>query len=323
MKPVIFVGMRPESIPEEERGELESLATRGGCELVVSHDPGRFAEMRDRIIAAAGAVPRDEIASMPRLKWFQQFGTGCDWLMNAPAVRSCDLVITNMSDNHYNALAEHVWALVLGLRRKLQLAVREQQHRRWYRPQGDAVRELRDEVILLAGVGSIGQRVAEFAKAFGMTTYGFSRHPGRTVPGIDYSFGIDDLREALELADVVVNTLPMTQETKHFFDAARFRQMRESAIFINVGRGGTVCEADLVDALRDGTIAGAGLDVFETEPLPEDSPLWELSNVILTGHYAGSSDSMLDRRMEVLCDNLTRFVEGRPLRNVVDKGAGY
>jgi phosphoglycerate dehydrogenase-like enzyme len=136
-------------------------------------------------------------------------------------------------------------------------------------------------------------------------------------------YGPESLGTLLPEVDVVVLTVPLTEETRHMIDAEALRQMKSTAYLINIGRGGTVDEESLVQALRMGEIAGAGLDVFETEPLPEDSALWGMDNVLITPHYSGSTPHYVERFMDIFLDNLQRFQKSEPLRNVVDKDVGY
>ncbi|MBM4436760.1 MAG: hypothetical protein FJ029_05905 [Actinobacteria bacterium] len=188
----------------------------------------------------------------------------------------------------------------------------------------------------VAGLGDVGQALAARAQGFGMRVIALCRraplpHPGDGARGggspgedaVPTVFGPDHLAEFLAQADFVVNLLPLTSATRALFGAPEFGRMKPSAYFLNLGRGETVDQDALIAALRAGAIAGAGLDVTAPEPLPPESPLWEMPNVILTAHYAGWSDAMLDRIFAIFIDNLVRFDAGQPLHNVVDLRAGY
>jgi phosphoglycerate dehydrogenase-like enzyme len=177
--------------------------------------------------------------------------------------------------------------------------------------------------MLLLGVGSIGKRVAELATSFGMRTMGVRRNPTGSGTPLERCVTPEELLDILPEADIVSNSMPLTPDTHGMINREAFRAMKNTALFFNVGRGKTVDETALIEALQNDEIAGAGLDVFETEPLPPDSPLWEMRNVVITGHYAGSSESSSQRRVEVFTDNLRRFVAGGNLRNVVDKRLYY
>jgi phosphoglycerate dehydrogenase-like enzyme len=156
-----------------------------------------------------------------------------------------------------------------------------------------------------------------------MRVLGIRRDPTRGAPGVEAMFGPHQLLDLLPQADLVVLTVPLTAETRGMIGEPELRAMKSTAFLVNVGRGGTVDEAALAEALREGWIAGAGLDVFETEPLPEDSPLWRLDRMIVTSHYAGVTPHYNERALEVFLDNLERYRAGEPLRNVVDKQLGY
>jgi len=270
--------MDPKFVRDTDRQTIHQLGADAGYEVIISGDRERFNEIIDCVVIAGGGIPHERFADAPALRWYQQFGTGSEWLIPLTALRQSDLVITNVSDNHYNALAEHVFALILALTRQLHHAARAQTHRVWFNPSFDTLPELWGKTLLLAGVGSIGRRVAEMAAVFGMVVIGLRRKPNKGAEYLDRCVCSDQLLEVLPEADIVANSLPITPNTEHFFDADAFRAMKESAIFVNVGRGGTVNEDALIAALQNGELGAAGLDVFATEPLPQDSPLWGMDN---------------------------------------------
>lgn len=161
------------------------------------------------------------------------------------------------------------------------------------------------------------------AQAFEMRVIGMRRNPEKTSPYVDNMVGPDRLREVLVSADFVVNTLPQTAATTHLLGVDELAAMKPTSYLVNIGRGATIDEIALANALQNGTIAGAALDVFEQEPLPDSSPLWTMPNVLITSHYAGASPHYHERALDIFLDNLQRFKDGRPLRNVVDKQHGY
>ncbi len=177
--------------------------------------------------------------------------------------------------------------------------------------------------MLLIGVGAIGERTAKIAAAFDMHVIGMRRNASLAVSGIERMVRPDQLLDVLPEADFVVITAPLTPETRHMIDKRAFDAMKPTAYIVNIGRGATIVEPDLIDALQNGSIAGAGLDVFEQEPLPEDSPLWGMENVIITSHYSGLTPEYDARAIEIFLDNLNRYQAGEPLRNVIDKRLGY
>ncbi len=177
--------------------------------------------------------------------------------------------------------------------------------------------------MLLVGVGAIGERTAQVAAAFGMRVWGIRRDPAQAVAGVEAMFGPERLLELLPGADFVVLTVPLTQETRGMIGPDQLRAMKPSAYLVNIGRGATIQTEALIQALREGWIAGAGLDVVDPEPLPPDSPLWDMQNVILTCHYSGMTPRYHERAFAIFLDNVQRYSTGQPLRNIVDKQLGY
>jgi phosphoglycerate dehydrogenase-like enzyme len=177
--------------------------------------------------------------------------------------------------------------------------------------------------VLIAGVGPIGRAVARACSTFGMRVRGLGRTARRGDEAFDTIHGLDELVEALPWADYVVDTLPATPQTHHAFGAEAFAAMNPWTRFVNVGRGSTVDERALADALREGTLGGAALDVFEEEPLPASSPLWSMPGVIVSPHMSGDAAGWQEAVVELFIENLERYLTGRPLRNVVDKARGY
>ena len=176
---------------------------------------------------------------------------------------------------------------------------------------------------MLLGVGAIGARFARLCAACDMKVVGLRRDPSRDSVGVSRMVGPSDLSEELPLADVVANTLPLTAETRHMLGRTEFQRMKQGAVVLNIGRGATIDESAMIDALNSGKLRGAGLDVFETEPLPAESPLWDMENVIITSHHAGETPNYSARAFEIFADNLERYLRGADLRNVVDKQLGY
>lgn len=297
----------------------------GNRRVVVSLDRETLEREIANVEVAVGEVPRDLLAKAPRLKWYQQFGTGVDWLREHPETVEHPFLLTNCSDNHCVILADHMFALLLSFSRGIHRFARLQMTNTWERPgdHSDNSFELRGKTMLILGLGSIGMEVVKRGQAFGLRMIGIRSDASKTVDGVEKIYGNEDSDIALGQADFIANTLPHTDETHHYFDAKRFEAVKPGSYFFNVGRGGTVDETALVAALENGKLAGAGLDVFEVEPLPVDSPLWQMRNVLITPHTGGSHDRLYQCWLEVAFDNLKRDIENRPLRNVVDKRRGY
>lgn len=264
-------------------------------------------------------VPQEAVRRAQRLRWIHCTAAGVDQLLY-PEVIERQVIITSSSGIH-QPLVEHVFALLLAFERKLHVAIRHQLQRRWDRPRviGD---EVSGKTLGILGLGRIGTEIARKAQAFGMRVIGTKRTP-TPVPGVERVLPPEGLPEVLREADVVVIALPLTSQTVGLIGEAELRMMKPTALLINVGRGPIVGEAALVRALRDGWIAGAGLDVFEREPLPAEHPFYELENVIITPHVSGTSPRYMDRAVPLFCENLHRYLQGEPLLNLVDKERGY
>jgi D-2-hydroxyacid dehydrogenase (NADP+) len=295
-----------------------------GTELVVTQDHDRIQALLDQIEIAAGWFPVAMLPEASHLRWFQQWAAGADWLLDHPQAAEMDFALTSTSGIHPIQMTEHTFAMLLALARELDQAVRLQERRQWIQPsQHEHLFELAGKTMLLIGVGAIGERIARVAAAMDMRVLGVRRDPTLGAPAVEAMFGPHGLLDILPQADVVVLTVPLTAENRDMIGKPELRAMKSTAYLLNVGRGGTVDEVALAQALREGWIAGAALDVFETEPLPEDSPLWGLDRMIITSHYAGVTPHYNERALEVFLDNLDRYQAGERLRNVVDKELGY
>lgn len=321
---VFLVAYEPDLLDGDQVGRLRETLQRSQrrVELVITSDVERIRELCQRVVVVAGRPAYESLEAMPRLEWYQQWGAGADWLMNHPGARDAPFVLTNVTGIHSVQIAEHAFALALSLARLLPRAFDSQRDGGWFHAPRREVIELYGANALVLGYGAIGQRIAEVALCFGMEVTAVKRTPGETVAGVPVTT-IDALATLLPEADVVFVALPLTDETQGLLGSDELALLKRSSLFVNIGRGGIVDERALIDALRRGGIAGAGLDVFDEEPLSADSPLRGMPNVIVTGHYAGESPHYDRRAMAVLQDNVERFVAGRPFRNVVDKRTGY
>ncbi len=257
------------------------------------------------------------------LRWVQAISTGVENFVS-PELLDSGIVVTNARGSQAPQIAEHVLALILAFARDLPRLIRAQDRHRWV--EADTVSnmfELDGKVLGVCGLGLLGGTLATKAKPLGMTVLATKKRPTSRPVNVDEIFGPDDLDEVLARSDFVVDTLPLTPLTRGAFALAQFQHMKNSAYFFNVGRGGTVVHDDLLVALQTGEIAGAGLDVTDPEPLPQDSKLWSLPNVIITSHTSFGSPCLWERRYRIFLDNLVRYHEQQPLANVVDLRAGY
>lgn len=317
----LLIAIRPDALSEQQVASVQESAP--DMRVAVTNDRQQIEELLSDLHIVLGMFPRDLISRAPNLGWFHQWGAGADWLLKHPEATDLGFVLTNSAGVHAVPISEHVFAYLLAFARGLPHAVRHQLDRAWHPLRQADLFELEGKTLVLVGAGRIGTRIATLASAFGMRVLVVRRNPERDVAGAASVHGTAELDEVLPEADFVVLTVPLTTETKGMIGAPQLSVMKESGYFINIGRGGTVDQDELVNALLAGDIAGAGLDVFEEEPLPADSPLWEMANVIVTAHYSGATPRYVERVLEIFLDNLARFRHGEEMRNVVDKRLGY
>ena len=268
-----------------------------------------------------GTDIKEWIKSLPDLKWVQVAIAGVDWILADPDIAESDVAITNASGVHAIPVSEHVLAIMLSFCRNMNVHFKDQMNRKWrHLPE---YRELSGSTMGVIGFGKIGEKIAETAKALGIRVLGLRRNPNRASSFVDRMFGPDQLLEMLPACDWVVISAAATKETDGMIGATELSSMKKSAYIINIARGALIKEDELIKALREGRIAGAGLDVFEKEPLEESSPLWELPNVIITPHIAAGTPYYVDRLVDIFCDNIRCYYRGKPLINLVDRKLGY
>lgn len=296
-----------------------------GVEFVVARDAAQAAELAPGVDAAVGFCTPELLAAAPKLRWIQSMSAGVERCVAIPAVRERKVLLTNMQRVAGPVMAEHVMALMLAFSRNLQFYIPEQRAGRWTPdvPPPARSKTLHGKAVLVAGLGGIGTEVARRAHAMGMKVTA-TRASGREGPPFVSYVGLpDELHALAREADFVVNTLPLTEQTRGLFDAKAFAAMKPGAIFINVGRGGSVVQDDLVAALRSGRLAGAGLDVTDPEPLPAGHALYSLPNVILTPHVSADSDLGNAARWAIVRENLRRYAAGDAMLSEVVLETGY
>ncbi|MFN6473657.1 MAG: D-2-hydroxyacid dehydrogenase [Nostoc sp. SerVER01] len=259
------------------------------------------------------------LAAAPKLRWQQTPSAGVNHILT-PNFLQRDIILTNGAGVHAIPISEFVLAFMLYHAKNLRKLQTLQDEHTWVR--GVFLEELANATLLIIGTGNIGQAIASRAKPFGVRVWGSRRHP-EPLPNFDKIVGADEWRSLLPAADYVVIATPLTPETKGLIDEAALQSMRPSAYLINIARGAIVDETALLTALRESWIAGAGLDTVAIEPLPPESPLWSLPNAFITPHCSALSPRLRERIAELFIDNLKRYQTGQPLRNVVDKKAGY
>lgn len=284
-------------------------------------------EITDTDILMSWSITAEQLAVAGRLQWIHSPAAAVHRLM-IPELQQSNITVTSARGLHGPVVAEHVMALVLAMAKRLPSAMRYQQRKLWGQEslwnERPRPREIAGATLGLVGVGSIGQEVAERASAMGMNVIAVrGSNRGEAPAFVSRVHGPEELDRVLEAADYLVLAAPVTPQTKEMINAARLAKMKQGAYLINVARGALIDEPALVDALRQGLIAGAALDVFEHEPLATDSPLWAMENVLITPHSAAMTEKLWDRHFELLCRNLRAFLAGQPLLGVVDKQRGY
>jgi phosphoglycerate dehydrogenase-like enzyme len=260
----------------------------------------------------------DLVPRAPRLRWIQSISAGVEEFAR-PVLTEHGVVLTSAAGVYDPGLAESVLGFLLALSARI-LDDARLAPGSW---PAEGTRLLRGTTALIVGAGSIGTETGRLLRAAGARVRGIARTPRAPDDVFERIAGTGDLHAELAEADHVVDVLPRTPGTERMFDAAAFTAMRPTAFFVNIGRGATVDEPALIDALRSGRIAGAALDVFEVEPLPAESPLWRMPNVLVSPHRAGDHERWAEDVVALFVDNLKRFIAGEPLRNVVDVELGY
>jgi phosphoglycerate dehydrogenase-like enzyme len=269
-----------------------------------------------------GGISREEFRMARNLRWIQATGAGVDGLLFPELVES-DVILTNASGVHPIPIAEHTFALILAITRGLIKSFEGKRRKEWLHNEV-FIDELYGKTIGIIGYGRIGQGIARLAKGFGMRVIGLKRDPGKEVEvKPDVLLGKDSLDILLKESDVVVIIVPLTKETYHMIGERELRLMKPTSILINVARGKVVDESALIKALKEKWIFSAGLDVFEIEPLPPESELWGLDNVIITPHIAGLNPHYTDRLLDIFIRNLQAYPDISKMINVVDKRLGY
>jgi phosphoglycerate dehydrogenase-like enzyme len=293
-------------------------------EIVVAPNDEEFRQVLPRADAIVGwGVSPAEIAAAPNLCWIQTVGAGVENVI-VPEMAARGIVLTNNSGVHAPNISEHLMALILAFARRLPFLIRGQIAHEWRDTTGrEGVFELGGQTLLVVGLGDIGQALAHRALAFGMNVVGVRRRLQQSVAGISEVAGFDALHRLLPEAHHDAICLPLTPHTRGLFDRATILRLRPGAFLYNIGRGAIVDTAALVESLQTGQLGGAGLDVTDPEPLPADSPLWDMPNVIITSHTSGATPRYWDRAIVILESNIERFRSGAELLNVVDLASGY
>ena len=306
----------------------ERLQTRFGdrCRFVfAAADPALLAETLPTAEIIVGEPDAEQLAAAGKLRWLQLTWAGVDRYSRMEAFPE-QVVLTNASGAFGIVISEYVIGALLSLYRDFPRMLKNQQKHCWQEIEADT--SVFGKTALILGTGNLGSSIARKLKAFDAYTIGVKRRPAsEPVPGFDELHRTDELDALLPRADILVCCVPGTRETEGLLSLERLQRMKKDAVLINVGRGGLIANRDLVAVLSSGHLRGAALDVFEAEPLPEDSPLWDMENVIVTPHIAGPSfgSNLYTQGIiwNIFTDNLERYLNAEKLQNVVDLKIGY
>jgi phosphoglycerate dehydrogenase-like enzyme len=304
----------------EEPARAQARQAGGpGVELFCSREREELrAAARDAEVIYGWITP-ELLAAAPSVKWVHLSSAGVERAL-FPEMAAHPAVLTNARGVAAVSIAEHAFALILAFTRRLPVALRNQQAQRWEHAE---LLEICGQTMGIVGLGRVGREVARRAAAFGLRVLAVDVNTANPPAEVASLWPIERLDDLCAEADIVVNCTPHTPRTERMIGRAQFARMKPSALFANVSRGKVVDQEALVAALQEGRIAGAALDVVDPEPLPPESPLWSMENVILTAHSATRSQHLWQRLHDLFCENLRRYVAGEPLLNVVDKQAGF
>ena len=308
-----------------EKDAPELKAKYPALHLITYHD---VAEAKAHAAEAEGIIgtpSADFLEAAPKLRWVHNYSAGVEEVVGLPGIKEGRVTLTSLKIYQGPEIADHALALLLHLTRNIGLFEAAGKEGKWLKnaKEGLPLIELRGRTVLIIGLGGVGTQVAERVHAFGMKVLATDEKDVPLMSIVDYVGKPDELHELLPKADVVISCVPLTPKTQKLMGSTEFGLMKQGSYFVNISRGKIVDTSALLNALKDGKLAGAGLDVVDPEPLPADHPLWKLSNVIVTPHVAGISDVRQDRQRTLVLDNLSRFASGRPLKNQVDAAKGY
>ncbi len=321
-KVVVYLPANRKPVREDFEPWLQTAA--GDAKLIIVETRETLEEQKQDADVLLGHC-FDVTPDMWNLRWVQNYFVGIDRCSDNELLLEGEVLLTNTKAIPGPGMAEHAMAMMLMLTHKMDHYYRQQLNSKWQRIADPYARvmEVDGKTMLVVGLGGIGRQVAKRAHGLGMRVIA-TRKSSRSGPAyVEYVGLADELMHLVKEADVVVNVTPLTKDTTGLFDRAFFDAMKPTAYFINMGRGKSVVTKDLMNALQNGKLAGAGLDVTEPEPLPAEHPLWKFPNVIITPHSSSPSDRMLQRFWTLVRENLRRYTAGEPMLNVVDIKRGY
>ncbi|MEG6570280.1 D-2-hydroxyacid dehydrogenase [Thermoanaerobacterium thermosaccharolyticum] len=282
-------------------------------------DAYKYIKDTEVLVCFDGDADAEFIHNAENLKWIHLLSAGAD-AMPFDVLKERKIILTNSKGVHKYQISEQVLGYMLLFERGLNYFIRKQMNREW--DKSVRVSELYGKIVCILGVGSIGEEISRIAREFGMTTIGV-RKSGKISQFVDEMYTNENMIFAVSKADYVICALPLTDDTYHLLGKDFFKNMKNDAVFINIGRGKVVDESSLIDALKNKTIRGAALDVFEEEPLSKESPLWDMENVIITPHTAGISPHYMERGIEIIKHNIKAYLGDGDFINRVDLEKQY
>lgn len=318
-----IIGICVPFLNEERKSKIIETAKLCGFEVNVFDYENVNQDEIDSCEVLFGMVKRKLINNAKKLKWMQASFAGVDKYVDLENLKNGNIILTNASGAYGITISEHMIAVLLMLMRRMPEYHELQKEKNW-KIVGE-IKSIMNSIITVIGFGDIGENFAKRAKAMGATIRGVRRNADKKSEYADIMYSNANILEAIEGADVIALCLPETDKTKHIINAELIDKMKNDAIIINVGRGTAIDEAALIDALKNNKLGGVALDVFESEPLSNDSPLWNLKNTIITPHISGNTSLPLtcDILVEMFCNNLTKYSNNEKLENLIDCRLGY
>lgn len=312
---LLYLGLPPAGLAARMQARAPGMRLKAAQDQAAAMELAPEAEV---IVGSGRLFSRALVQAATGLRWVQATSAGVEHF--CPHLAGTAVVLTNARGAHPIPIAEHFLAMLLSLTRRLPEFGALKSERRWQRLE---MIEVRGMSALVLGLGYLGRELVAASHGIGLRVLGYDPYLAVPAAVVERLYRADELHEGLASADIVVSALPLTPETRNFLGPAEFAAMRDGVYFFSLSRGGVVDETALIEALRGGKLAGAGLDVFQVEPLPVDSPLWDMPNVIITPHVAAVSQNTEARVEAVVLENLERYVRGRPLLNQVEVRRGF
>jgi phosphoglycerate dehydrogenase-like enzyme len=307
---------------QRDPARFAELERQHGVQIVVPPTGEPTAPLMADVDAVYGQLTADEFANARRLRWVQSSSAGVEWMWRVPGLADSDVVVTNMRGAHAATIAEHTFAMLLSHTRGMRAFSQHQLDHHWGRSEV-GLTALKGLTMGIVGFGHIGRAIARRATGFEMRVLAVDPEPVPAGEGVEEVWPLSRLDEMCRESDVLAIAAPITPNSRGMIGAQQLRQLKRGAYVLQMSRGGIVNESALVDALEEGHLAGAGMDVTETEPLPVGDPLWTAPNVIITPHTSAASPLTWQLVWSILSENLGRFVRGEPLVNMVDKRRGW